>query len=437
MPLLPLKDDSVIIVGAGVFGLSLAYELAAHRGYSNITVIDRHRPPVPDGSSNDFSRQVRSEYTEPLYARLGREAIREWRTPDWAPDFYETGSIMMGSGEATSVVPQYRALNEKQDEKSPRTVEFFDGNESELALKRRYPNIMASFDGVTTMSTNVGGWAHASNAIQRLANRCSLAGVSFFTGPRGHVIELLQEGSRVTGVKTQDGSLYHAKLVVLATGAWTNRLVSDMTHNFVGVGQPIGMIQLTPEEAGRLKNVPCIFNEATSTYCFPPTPDTHILKVARHGYGYSTEMKTQDGRVVSSPIFEGNNAAAGYLPADAERDLRKAAQFFWPEFGDRPWQRMRMCWYTDTPTGDFKVDFHPTTEGLFIATGGSGHAFKFLPIIGRYIADCVENKAEEVIREKWAVKGPIHQDAKDAWKGDSHRGGPPRRVLTRLEQSKL
>jgi len=39
------KTDSIIIVGAGVFGLSTAYQLASE-GYKNITVLDRHMPPV-------------------------------------------------------------------------------------------------------------------------------------------------------------------------------------------------------------------------------------------------------------------------------------------------------------------------------------------------------------------------------------------------------
>jgi sarcosine oxidase / L-pipecolate oxidase len=36
----PSKTDAIIIVGAGVFGLSAALNLG-HRGYSNVTVFDR------------------------------------------------------------------------------------------------------------------------------------------------------------------------------------------------------------------------------------------------------------------------------------------------------------------------------------------------------------------------------------------------------------
>lgn len=36
----PRKDDAVIIVGAGIFGLSTAVHLS-RRGYTNVTVFDR------------------------------------------------------------------------------------------------------------------------------------------------------------------------------------------------------------------------------------------------------------------------------------------------------------------------------------------------------------------------------------------------------------
>lgn len=39
------KDDRIVIIGAGIFGLSTACELA-REGYHNIVVLDRHLPPV-------------------------------------------------------------------------------------------------------------------------------------------------------------------------------------------------------------------------------------------------------------------------------------------------------------------------------------------------------------------------------------------------------
>lgn len=39
------KNSRIVIVGAGIFGLSAAHQLASD-GFSNILVLDRHMPPV-------------------------------------------------------------------------------------------------------------------------------------------------------------------------------------------------------------------------------------------------------------------------------------------------------------------------------------------------------------------------------------------------------
>ena len=39
------KDSKIVIIGAGIFGLSTAYQLASE-GYRNLVVLDRHMPPV-------------------------------------------------------------------------------------------------------------------------------------------------------------------------------------------------------------------------------------------------------------------------------------------------------------------------------------------------------------------------------------------------------
>jgi len=43
-------------------------------------------------------------------------------------------------------------------------------------------------------------------------------------------------------------------------------------------------------------------------------------------------------------------------------------------------------------------------KSLIIATAGSGHAYKFLPIIGRLVADLVEGKLDSELITKFAVE---------------------------------
>ncbi|PNH59678.1 hypothetical protein VD0002_g7891, partial [Verticillium dahliae] len=100
------------------------------------------------------------------------------------------------------------------------------------------------------------------------------------------------------------------------------------------------------------------------------------------------------------------------IPAEAEADLRRVlrATVPLPQLHDRPFAAERICWYTDTPTGDFLVDYHPGWRGLFLATAGSGHGFKFLPIIGDHVVDCVEGRRPEAFDDKWRWRGVERRD---------------------------
>ena len=50
----------------------------------------------------------------------------------------------------------------------------------------------------------------------------------------------------------------------------------------------------------------------------------------------------------------------------------------------------RRCLYCDTLDEHFWIDRHPHVEGLAVAAGGSGHGFKFAPVLGGLIADAIE-----------------------------------------------
>ncbi|KAL2809825.1 FAD dependent oxidoreductase [Aspergillus granulosus] len=157
--------------------------------------------------------------------------------------------------------------------------------------------------------------------------------------------------------------------------------------------QPVGFIQLTNDEAEYYKDLPVVDNMTTGVFISPPTSDTHLLKIAHHGHSFENQVRTEKGRVFSAPARDTNNALPSYIPEDADKALREGLRQFVPGVSERPWVRRQLCWYTETPKGNFVVDNHDRIESLFLATGGSGHAFKILPVIGAYIVDCFEDKA--------------------------------------------
>lgn len=86
------KDENIhiLIIGAGVFGLSTALHLL-QRGWKNVTIYDRSSVlPAPDAASTDINKVVRSSYSDPTYTRLTREAIAAWKNREgWGDTFHE------------------------------------------------------------------------------------------------------------------------------------------------------------------------------------------------------------------------------------------------------------------------------------------------------------------------------------------------------------
>jgi sarcosine oxidase len=46
-----------------------------------------------------------------------------------------------------------------------------------------------------------------------------------------------------------------------------------------------------------------------------------------------------------------------------------------------------VCFYTDTPDGQFLIDTHPQSPAVLVASPCSGHGFKFASVIGELLAD--------------------------------------------------
>jgi glycine/D-amino acid oxidase-like deaminating enzyme len=66
-----------------------------------------------------------------------------------------------------------------------------------------------------------------------------------------------------------------------------------------------------------------------------------------------------------------------------------------------------VCLYCDSFDGDLLIDRVPGHGGLVVASGGSGHGFKFAPVIGEIVADTLEghdNRWSQ--RFRWREAGP-------------------------------
>jgi sarcosine oxidase/L-pipecolate oxidase len=271
------------------------------------------------------------------------------------------------------------------------------------------------------------GWADAEAGMVILrklveATNC----VTFLTK---EAICLLYSGPKVTGARFKDESEILADLTILATGAWTGKLV-DLRGRAQATGQVLCYLDLTESEQEKLGKMPVFLNMSTGMFIIPPR--NRLLKVARHGYGYSNSVlipspnPDEKGVVEVSLPRTAVDDPSLWVPAEGEAACRLALSQMIPSLADRPFTKSKICWYTDTPDGDFLITYHPEHEGLFLATGGSGHGFKFLPVIGEKIVDCVEGRCPPEFQDKWAWRKDTVENVVTE---DGSRGGRPGMVL--------
>lgn len=278
----------------------------------------------------------------------------------------------------------------------------------------------------------MSGWADAEACMDWLYRRVAATKrVQFVNGTAETLLRSPKDNAHVTGVKLSDSKELTADLTILATGAWTPSLI-PLSGRAVATGQVLAYMDITPAEQAKLANVPTLLNMSTGYFIITPAQGT--LKIARHAYGYLNPTTSANGTPLSSPVTHLTHPSTPQLVPHAEQvAMRNALREMipWPELHDRPFKSTRLCWYTDTPDGDFIIDYHPDLKGLFVATGGSGHGFKFLPVVGDKITDCVLGKCPDAFKGKWDFTK--HGEKALAWDKvvteDGSRGGAPGLVL--------
>jgi sarcosine oxidase/L-pipecolate oxidase len=273
------------------------------------------------------------------------------------------------------------------------------------------------------------GWADAEAGMRWLHAQVEATKRVIFL--QGEAVSLLRTANKITGAMLKDSTTLEADLVILATGAWTGKLV-DLRGRAQATGQVLAYLDITSQEQERLNDMPVLLSMTTGMFIIPPK--NNLLKVARHAYGYLNPTDIPDPSnpkvtiSVSLPMtsYDRPNLSPLPLPKEGKQACRQALQEMIPWLGDRPFCKSRICWYTDTPTGDFLITYHPELEGLFLATGGSGHGYKFLPVIGDKIVDCIQGQCPEEFLDKWAWPKAQHGSVVTE---DGSRGGKPGLIL--------
>ncbi len=367
----------VVVVGAGVFGLSGAIALA-ERGHQ-VRVLSAGALDDADHASSDSSRAARADYgDDAFYTDLALRALRAW--PRWGSVFHRSGFLFATQAALEDSPFEWRSFCQLRGRGAP--VQRLRGE----ALSRRFPLWRdAGFaDGYLSQAA---GWIDADAVLASLRARARAARVELCPHTLIRAIEPAAARIALRGPSTH----LSADHVVLATGAWTPSLWPELADRLRATAQPV--LYLRPEQPERFAAAvfpPFGADLARSGWYGFSATASGLVKIANHGPGAA--LGPEDPRDV---------------PAAFEAEVRAFLARRLPALRDAPCARARVCFYTDSFDGDFWITRHPEHARLSFATGGSGHGFKFTPLLGSIIADVVEGRANPAAaRFAWRPPGP-------------------------------
>lgn len=384
-----MVSSDVTIIGAGIFGLTAAIDLNS-RGYK-VNVLDHGPIPYPLAASTDISKVVRIDYgPDEEYMILGERACEGWRR--WN---IELGQIV------------YHEIGVVLLTRSPFQPRGFEYESYNLLLKRGHKPDRLDRQSIANrfLAVNpdnyvdgyfnpVGGYVESGKVISLLANKAKREGVKI--QEEVTITEIYKNRNRVTGIRTQTNDVINIEILIVAAGAWTPILVPDVADSFTIRGLPVFHMKVDDQKMFSPPGFPVFLADTASTgfYGFPVHPSEGVLKIGYHGQGRILHPY-KDERVV--------------IQEDFDRLFIFLADTF-PSLLNSPIVHTRCCLYCDTFDEHFWIDSHPENENLFIASGGSGHAFKFGPVLGEIIADKVEGKNNPYSQKfKWRKPLPGSQ----------------------------
>ena len=303
--------------------------------------------PNPHGSSVDTSRIVRADYANGAYSRLAAAAIQRWRATDWGREgrYTQNGLLLVYPGHSASAKEYARKSYANVRAIEGDNVVFLPTKKDVLGVVPAYGETLDVAGGYVNWGS---GWSDAAASVRFAKEVLDREGrVVFRTGDVQRVLyDVSGARPRATGVEFSDGSSLSADLVVLATGAWTPKLV-DLRGKAVATGQAIAYIKISDAEQRELENLPTILNFATGIFIIPPRDN--LLKIARHAYGYRNPTSVAVPGATAGETMQVSLPETGVpVPLEGEEAFRVALKQLLPRFVDRPFADTRICWYTDT-----------------------------------------------------------------------------------------
>lgn len=357
----------VVILGAGVMGTSIAFQLAKRKA-GRIVIIDKDH--VGRGGSGRSSALIRMHYSFPPEVEMALVSLRmfqNWREMVGAPgDFRQTGFVRI-------VHPNEMArlkLNVEMQRTLGARIELID----RCQLQEMEPDWKVNEVELAAYEPD-SGYGDGAGVAGDFLSAARELGTTYFSRTKAN--SLAMENGHVTGVITDCGTV-SSPTVIVAMGPWTRPLLRQAGYDAPMECEYHQVAIL--RNASDMKGGGCAcIDSVTATYFRSDAHDKFLV-----GDFYGT-------RPVDPDNFP-QRASDESLEEIIERASRRV-----PKLAGAEVMRGVTGVYDMTPDSRPLLGEIPGIAGLYVCAGFSGMGFKISPAIGIVMSELVfDGKAKTV-----------------------------------------
>lgn len=347
----------VLIVGAGIAGLSLAWRLRK-RGVE-VTLFDQGPIPNPISSSFDEHRITRHTYTGmPGYTALMPrtfELYDELWADIGATHIHKTPAIYVSRTDADIYTSTATALDAVGIKHRPLTL-------TELEQRLPFLNMKGA---VSAYEADGAGLLYADRIVTDLAKWLDANGADLRPNTRVTKVDT------IAGTVEADGQIITGDMVVVCAGAWISDLLPDYADIAEASRQMVLYLEPPAQYADAWNNAPVVIDHLDDklAYILPPKDGTR-LKIGDHffsriGHGSDNRIATEEDY---KPVLDALN-----------RVFKDASQYTELE--------RKICYYTVTDEERFRVE--PLDAKGWVVSACSGHGFKLGVMVGETVCRAI------------------------------------------------